>query len=328
MKNYILFFLIILCAHFPILAIAAEENPPTSATIYQTLEQLWSGRQYDELKTYIEMLDRSWGDYIPVQIAHAIYSYKYGAQVEDAIDRLNILRTRLQSNITIASPVFMELLDSRILRYEKTKMFYLQEGVSREKRLTDRDPLVKTEFKHSEHWGEEMLFFNAPEVFLSESGVRSAAITGRDETSVRAIEQIPGETLQGEVGDDQKSMPERKAFAQELVRRRGADGGVSNLVRSLRAGDNPYTYQDTVEELAKVGPTAIPALVEFINDPAHFPRDQKMAIWALVRIGVADPTVIQTLQTISANTDRADLAKYAQDALQHLQSRGLSGAVP
>jgi len=96
---------------------------------------------------------------------------------------------------------------------------------------------------------------------------------------------------------------------------------VSNLVQSLRAGDSAYTYHDTVEELVKTGASAIPELVKFINDPAHLPYDQKMAIWALVRIGVADPDVIQTLRSISSNTDRADLAKYAQDALQYLQAK-------
>lgn len=313
--------LLLLSAVLPLLAIAAEVNPPTSTTIYQTLEQLWSNRQYDELKTYIETLDRSWGDYVPVQIASAIYSYKYGAQVEDAIDRLNTLRARLQPNIAASSPVFMELLDSRILRYEKTKKFYLQQSISRANRLTERNPLKKTEFKPSKHWGEEMLFFNAPEAFLTESGVRSAAIKDRVATAVPSLDQALVKTLQRDVGDEKKPMAERKAFAQELVRRRVAEGGISNLVQSIRAGDSSYTYQDTVEELAKAGPSAIPALIEFINDPAHFPRDQKMAIWALVRIGVADAEVIRALQAVSAITDRADLVKYAQDALHYLQSK-------
>ena len=325
MRKLIVFMLINLAV--PLFASAMDtKTPPSSAIIYQTLEQLWSDREYDKLTSYIETLEHSFGEYVPFQIARAMYSYKYGAQVEDAIDRLSALQSGLQANIATASPVFMELLDSRILRYQRTRMFYLQEGVSREKRLADRNPLAKTEFKHSEHWGEEMLFFNAPEVFLAGSGVKSAVITGRDAILVQAIEKVPVETLQAEVGDDKKPMIERKVFAQELVLRRGTDGGVSNLVRSLRAGDSPYTYQYTVEELAKVGPTAIPALVEFINDPAHFSPDQKMAIWALVRIGVIDPTIIHTLQTISANTERLDLAKYAQDALRYLQERGRKGS--
>lgn len=96
---------------------------------------------------------------------------------------------------------------------------------------------------------------------------------------------------------------------------------MSNLVQSLRAGDISYTYHDTVDELVKAGSSAIPFLVEFINDPAHLPYDQKMAIWVLVRIGVADTDVIQTLQSVSSTTDHADLAKYAHDALQYLQSK-------
>ena len=45
-----------------------------------------------------------------------------------------------------------------------------------------------------------------------------------------------------------------------------------------------------------------------------------MAIWVLVRIGVTDPDVIKPW-AVSSNTDRADLAKYAQDALQYLQAK-------
>ncbi len=312
--------LILLTVFLPFLAIAAETNPPSSATIYQTVEQFWSNHQYGQLAAYIDTLERSYSDYVPVQIVRAIYSYKYGAQVEDAIDRLRALRSRLQRDIAAASPVFMELLDSRILRYEKTKQFYIQQGISPGQRLTDRDPLKTTDFTHSEHWGDEMLFFNAPEVFLLEHGVAPVHPEEAATPDPKLKQKDTQELLQS-VGDDKTTMPLRRATAKALVEKRASTGDLKELASGLDEANMVYTYRDTVEELAKVGRDAVPSVLEALNDPASSNTDKKCAIWALVRIGVADPSGIQTLQAISTNTDRADLAKYAQDALQYLQAK-------
>ena len=305
----------------PLLSGAVEDNgPPSSVTIYQTLDQLWGERQFDALDEYVTRLGQEWNAYVPAQLAKAIYSYNNDVDIEAAIKRLEEIRAALRMNIALASPLFMELLDSRILRYRSLARWYSEKGLTRDRLIKMYAPREMDPSKLSKHWGDEMLFFNAPEVFLTKQGVLPSA-KGRAETAVSSLEHVPVTTLQGRVGDEKQPMTERKLFAQELVRRRAADGGVSNLVQSLRAGDSSYTYHDTVEALVEVGASAIPELVRFINDPAHLPYDQKMAIWVLVRIGVADPDVIQTLQSVSSNTDRADLAKYAQDALQYLQAK-------
>ena len=312
--------LLLLTVFLPLLGIADERTPPSSAAIHQTLERLWGERQFDALDEYVTRLGQEWNAYVPAQLAKAIYSYNNDVDIEEAIKRLEEIRAALRMNIALASPLFMELLDSRILRYRSLARWYSEKGLTRDRLIKMYAPREMDPSKLSKHWGDEMLFFNAPEVFLTKQGVLPSA-KGRAETAVSSLEHVPVTTLQGRVGDEKQPMTERKLFAQELVRRRVADGGVSNLVQSLRAGDSAYTYHDTVEELVKTGASAIPELVKFINDPAHLPYDQKMAIWALVRIGVADPDVIQTLRSISSNTDRADLAKYAQDALQYLQAK-------
>ena len=123
------------------------------------------------------------------------------------------------------------------------------------------------------------------------------------------------------VGDNKTTMPLRRAAAKALAEKRASTGGLKELARGLDEANMVYTYRDTVEELAKVGRDAVPVALEALNDPARSNTDKKCAIWALVRIGVADPGVIQNLQAISTNADRADLAKYAQDALQYLQAK-------
>ncbi|MBU0677963.1 MAG: hypothetical protein KJ626_07575 [Verrucomicrobia bacterium] len=314
--------LLLLSVFLPLFVGAAEENPPSSTAIYQTLEQLWSSRKFTELTEYVHELRSSWDGYVPVELTLAIYSDQYGAQVEDAIDRLESLRERLGADVGAASPVFMELLDSRIIRYKKAQKFYLQQGISREQRLAERDPLKKTEFKHSKHWVgvDEMMYFNAPEVFLTEQGIIPAH-PGESVTDDTGLKQKNAQQLLQSISDDQTTMDVRKAAARELVKKRATKGDLKEVAQGLDEANMVYTYRDTVEELAKVGREAVPGVLEALNAPSGSNTDKKCAIWALVRIGVADPDVIQTLQAISENADRADLAKYAQDALQYLQAR-------
>ncbi len=320
MTRYRIIFSLLVALCLPQIAGAIESSPPSSVVIYQTLDRLWGERKFDALDTYITRLEQNWRAYVPAQLARAIYSYNCEVDIEDAIKRLDNVQMALQTNIALASPLFIELLGSRILRYRDLAHWYSKRGLTRDRLLKIYAPREMDPSKLSEHWGDEMLYFNAPEVFVAESGVRLSAID-RITAAYPMLEQVSWQTLQREVGNKKIPMLERKSFAQELVRRRLAEGGVSSLVQSLKEADSAYTYQDTVEEIVKAGPLAIPPLIEFITDPVRFPRDQKMAIWVLVRIGVADPSVMQTLQAISADTDRADLAKYAQDALRYLQGQ-------
>lgn len=322
MRRKIASLLLLLTGFTPFCAIAEEANPPSSATIYATLERLWSNREFVEADAYVKALKKTWSNYVPVQLTLAIYSDHFGGQVEDAIDRLESIRERLGADVGAASPVFMDLLDSRIIRYKKAHKFYLQQGISREQRLAERDPLKRTEFKHSRHWVgvDEMLYFNAPEVFLTEQGVVPAH-SDESVTDDPVLRQKNEQELLQSISDDKTPMHTRKAVAKELVEKRAAKSDPKELFQGLDEANMVYTYRDTVEELAKVGRDAVPGVLEALNDPAGSNIDKKCAIWALVRIGVADPAVIQTLQAMSSNTDRADLAKYAQDALQYLKAK-------
>ena len=305
----------------------AEERPPSAAAIYDTLDQLWGSRKFTEVTDYVQKLKSSWGGYVPVELALATHSENYGGQVEDAIERLTALRTRLQGEIAAASWVFMDLLDGRILQYEKSRDFFIQQGISREQRLAEADPLKITDFTDFEdgkYWAvfhEEMMYFNAPEVFLTEQGVR-VAHPQEPATPDPKLKQMDTQQLLEYLGDYENSMIKRKACAQEMVRRRAEAGPVSELVASLRGWDVVYTYQYTVGEFVKIGPAAIPGLIADINQPITTSRTERAAIWALVRIGVADPAVIQTLEAISSNGKPwHDTAEYAQKALQYLQSK-------
>lgn len=311
---------LLLSVFLPLYVGAAEVNPPSSTSIYATLEQLWGNRKFVEVDAYVKTLEKSWSNYVPVQLTLAIYSDHYGGQVEETVARFKALREELNSDVMVASPVFLEFLDSRILMYGKTQEFYLQHGVSRDERLDKRNPLVKSTFKHANHWGEEMMYFNAPEVFLTEQGI----IPAHPDESVTddvGLKQKNAQQLLQTISDEHTTMDTRKAAARELVKKRAAQGDIKEVARGLGEANMVYTYRDTVEELAKVGRKAVPSVLEVLNAPSGSNTDKKCAIWVLVRLGVADPDVVQTLQAISEKADLADLAKYAQDALQYLRAR-------
>jgi len=308
-----------LCALPPLFAMSADANAPSSASIHQTLEQLWSGRQYRELTAYVEGLERSWGDYAPILLARALHSYQYGAQIEVCIDRLHALRTKIQSSMVYASPIFMELLDSRILRYEKLQKFYLEQGITPEKRRAERDPLVKTKFIHSDHWGEEMLFFNTPEVFITPDGIKPARERPERLTN-SVLERADMPQLIAILSNEENDMLYRKVASQEIVRRRAAKGGVAELVNSLRLSDMSYTSQDTADALVAIGRDAVPLIVNFMNQPQRYSGDQMLAIWVLVRIGIKDASVMQALQSVATNKRMFGAQRYAKDAMQYLEN--------
>jgi hypothetical protein len=230
-----------------------------------------------------------------------------------------VLRDKLNANIAIASPVFVEVLESRIKRYEKLALFYHNKGLSEEHRSTYMDPMKETYSKHSRRWVgvDEMLYFNAPEITIREADVVAVAVADMAKVDAE-LQKATMDTLLSELCNDKLDMVSRKAMAQEIVRRRLSLGGVEMLIKSLRSADMVYTYNDTVKELVKAGAHAIPGILRHIKNPTCFPRDQRMGIWVLVCIGVTDPAVIQALQTI-ADTGCAEVAGYAQGALEYLQ---------
>ena len=139
MKRDCAILLFLLSAFVPFFTMSEEASPPSSATIYDTLERLWSGRKFVEVNAYVKGLEKSWSHYVPVQLTLAIYSDHYGGQVEDTVARLKTLREKLTAEAMAVSPVFLEFLDSRILMYGKTQEFYRRRGISRD----DRHPKTR-----------------------------------------------------------------------------------------------------------------------------------------------------------------------------------------
>lgn len=305
----------------PIFGLVSSAKPPTSTEIYITLDDLWGRGCFDELDSYVSDIRNSWKNYLPVCLAYATYSYKCQVDVGEAISVLKNIRQSLNRDFVSASPVFMELLDSRILRYQKTADFRKNHGYTRERLLATIGPRKVDPEKRSKDWGDAMLYFNAPELYLSERGVVPANPESMMVTDSQLQKKERHDLLQS-VGDDNVSIRTRKAAVKELVQKRADKGDLKQLARGLYEANMVYTYRETVKELASVGRDAVPVILEALNDSVASNTDKRCAIWALARVGVANQEVVQTLRSIAEDSDSTDgVSDYAKRALEYLKRR-------
>ncbi len=315
----------IISLFLPLVNIKAKTNvPPTSSVIYKTLDELWGKGDFYEIDMYIDKLEERWGDYAPTQLAVAMYQFKCNVDVKKALSILENLDKSLSVDFISTSPVFFELLNSKIYRYKDTVRYYLKRGYTREYLQGKISPRKMVLSKRSKHWGEEMLFFNVPEVFITSDGVKYANVLNEPMQS-KTLETFNKKDLSKVVCNDKISIVVRKEISQILIDYYATQGGVTNLVHHFRDGNIVYTYQDTVDALIEYGDDAIPVLIKYLNNYKYSVDSQKMAIWALARMGDASPAVIDVLQSITTNTSSSILSQYAKDAMKYLQNSKLNG---
>jgi len=131
--------------------------------------------------------------------------------------------------------------------------------------------------KRSKDWGDEMLYFNTPDVFLTGQGVISAN-PAESTADISALKQNDASQLMQAVGDEKTPMPARRVAAKALVEKRAATRDFKELTRGLHEANMVYTYRDTVEALVKAGRDAVPFVLERLNDPAGSSGGKKYAI--------------------------------------------------
>ncbi|MDD4016853.1 MAG: hypothetical protein PHV28_02805 [Kiritimatiellae bacterium] len=75
--------------------------------------------------------------------------------------------------------------------------------------------------KRSKDWGDEMLYFNTPDVFLTGQGVIPAN-PAESTADISALKQNDASQLMQAVCDEKTSQPARRAAARALVEKRAA----------------------------------------------------------------------------------------------------------
>jgi hypothetical protein len=294
--------------------------PPSSATLYDTLDTLWTNRKYAQVKSFLDQVDLIWKDYIPVRISVAVSKYYFGGQVEDTVNELEKIKADLSAFPFMFSPMFLDTLESRTGQYKSVVSAYQRHGVSVEERKKKQNPLYKSNFKHAKRWGDDVFFFNAPEALITKDGVTWLPLVPDESISKSSWAKMKEEQLLKFITATHTPILDRKAAVKELVSRRLASGKMEELLKGLYEPEGLYTYHATADQVVKKGTEAIPALLDCLNTRNKIFTDRRKIIWPLVRIGDTRPEVIQALEKVrDENPPSLKDSPYAKQAIEYLK---------
>ena len=299
-----------------------DEVPPSMVSVFTTVNELWSTKEYSKVKKYIENLDKEYFDkgYVPVKlIKSAFYSY-WGAQVEESISSLNELELSLKSDIHNVSPVFLELLASRKKKIASSLQAYERCGYSKEKRLEKMNPVNSTSYKPPVYWIDELLYFNAPEIYITAKGIMEAPSKENFNLDNKYID-LNEKQLLFYINSKECDSLTKKHIVCELIKRRAESKDERDLLKGLNEASSGYTYYQTVKALESGGDRYLPVIRKLLLHPSRYSDNKENYIWALVRMKATDKETLSILQKISVNSqDRSFVREYAKRALSYLNN--------
>lgn len=296
-----------------------KEFPPSSATLYDTLDTLWTNRKYAQVKSFLDHVDLMWKDYIPVRLSVAVSKYKFGGQAEDTVSNLEAIKADLSKFPFMFSPMFLDSVESRIDQYKSVVSAYQRHGLSSEVRKKKQNPLYSSDYKHSKRWGDEDFFLNAPEALITKDSVAWLSLAPDESIANPTWEKMSEEQLLKFITATHTPILGRKGAVRELVSRRLASGKMEELLKGLYEHGLLYTYHATAEQVVKKGTEAVPALLACL-DTHNILTDRRLIIWPLIRIGDACPEVIQALEKVrDENPPSLKDSPYAKQAIEYLK---------
>lgn len=301
-----------------------EQPPPSMATIFATVNDKWSKKNYRYVKRYIERLKVAYCGYVPVKLIEMTEAYKFGGQVEKSIIKIEELSLCLDNNEFFVSPIFIDLLKSRKDRYASLANFYKQRGITKESRAKNENPLLMTSFQHSKKWGDEVLYFNAPEIFITTNGMVEVVPDDDFKLAKEALVMSEKEILL-QVSLQKSCILTKKYLVKELVKRRAESDDVNEMLKGLTEGAMVYTYGETVKIMAKDGQRYIPSILMLLDGPSRYSDNKECYIWALMRMKATDERVLAALENISTGMkDRHPVKDYAKRTLEYLHGLKLT----
>jgi len=304
---------------FPCVAQQGEQ-PPSSARIHFSLDKFWQNNNYQEVKTYVNELRKNYRDYVPFRITQIIENNKFGGQVELALEEIHELSTLLQQSKMFVSPVFTELLNARKERYASLANYYMHNKITKEYRAKNENPLLKSNFKHSNRWGDEMLYFNVPEIYITSNGEVRIVEVSDDFILPRKYLNLSEKEILCEINTEKCDILTKKYLVRELVKRRSDANNIDELLKGLTESSMVYTYGETVRMMAKNEKKYFLSVIALLHDSSMIVNKPCM-MWALVRMKSTDERVFLELDCI-ANRDNESKAvkEYAQATLSFLEN--------
>jgi len=258
-------------------------------------------------------MNRDYPRYVPARVAAATLTYREGVQAEQLLAELELLRKEAVSNLKCMPPSFLVNLDGEIRRAKLLRDVLRASGPSAEERARRFAPERIPPEARTAGWGFSGLFASVPEVTLEDGGRCSVNY----ETWSGALAAQATDTLEGVLVDATRERDERLRAAATLGTRTGA---AVALIRALE-DDDERLVTVVAESLSRLGEDAEPALVAALGSPTRHSSSAMMhCMWALVRRGNANPSVIAALRRVSAGAP-GPVSQYGLEALNALGVR-------
>jgi len=228
---------------------------------------MWGSANFAPLKTFVKGLGENYDNYVPAQLARTDYVFIFESDVSEAIKGLERIQCASTNNLLLISPLFSELLNGKIGRLKDTKRFRDDHGYTKAMLKDKLDPRKAPKDKLPKKWIDNELFFNAPEVMVTNNLVVSVSPLKTAAPSPSLMAKTEKE-LKLIICGDNTPIIERKAAVRALVSQRRAVG-LQEVAKGLYEAELLYTYNDTADEVVRAGSAAVPVILGLLNDPAQ-----------------------------------------------------------
>lgn len=292
------------------------------AEIHRKCDVLWRKKKFDQLYAYIDALRKDHNDYLPARLAYIQSLEQFGGCFEDMVQEQVKLRAEMEECFPLVSPVFLEIYEAWMVRTENASRFYLDGGVSRERRLKQMDPRYEPNFHFPQQWGIESLFSTVPPLLLLRRELvecQNVDLKFDEMTESDAKNALVRECVSGKGG-----LLEVKRVARSLVMARFKKGGLAEVAATLVRGDALYTFDIGAEILIKGKSDSIPIILARMRTTT-FMSDIEPYLWLLARIGILSSEVRKEIEacidTFKGKDDlrSTHIVDYARRVLNYLE---------
>ncbi|WP_455203144.1 HEAT repeat domain-containing protein [Kaarinaea lacus] len=279
--------------------VVARDLPPSGEELYNNLDTMLVEKRFDEVKPYLRKLENQYPGYIPTRLARATYHYVDGAQVEKMLVELQNLRAQLLANPALASPAFLEVIESHMQRFGQYKEAFDQHDVSPKERKKRHAVEKRTPSRTTgKIWCCEGLFYFSPAVSYPAKDKNPLRLYKNTEF----IADAPNVNVLVSIVKDKKVEDNKKISAIVLLgqQRSGIDKVIQLLLNILNDPlVNWRVGEAAAEALGGYGAEAAKVLIP------HLQTDQgsalKLTLWSLALIGAEAKDAIDPLQSFVAN---------------------------
>ena len=143
-----------------------RETTVSPVEFRNNLQDLWSNKDFKGLKKQLGEADAPWEGTL-AQLYHRVrLLQRDGAQYEEAIRGLKIIQSSVYHDVEMVSPVFIDILNSRLRRLEKTQALFVKDGLTPEVRKNKF--LLERQWKPNKSWDDGFWSILIQDIYLSE----------------------------------------------------------------------------------------------------------------------------------------------------------------